>query len=301
MDRIDVLRLFVRVVETGSFSGVAKAEAIGQPTASKQVAALESRLGAQLLRRTSRGMSLTEAGEDFYQSAVRLLDDYDAAESRIGHRQNSPAGRIRVAMSAGFGRMHVLPRLPEFFSRYPEIVIETDVSDRHVNLVEERVDLAIRIGTLADSNLIARRIGTGEAAIVASPEYLARRGEPKTPEELADHDCVVFVAHGVPATWDIRTPAGPVAIEPRGRLYTNDAENIRASVLQGLGIARVPTWLFPDELDSGTVTRLFPAHALDTHSIYAVRASGRLMSSKVKVLIDFLADGFAEDPHLRVR
>lgn len=301
MDRIDVLRLFARVVETGSFSAAAKAQGIGQPAASKQIAALEARLGAQLLRRSSRGMSLTDAGEDFYRSALRLLDDFEAAESRIGYRQQVPAGHIRVAMPAGFGRMHVLPRLPSFFGRFPDITIEADIADRHVNLIEDRVDLAIRIGALADSGLVARRIGTGDAAIMASPAYLARRGEPKAPEDLATHDCAVFMSQGAPLAWELRTRDGRVSVEPRGHLYTNDAESIRAGVLLGLGIARAPTWLFPEELASGAVVRLFPEHGVDSHSIYAVRAGGRLMSSKVKVLIDFLAEGFASDPYLHPR
>lgn len=301
MDRIDVMRLFVRVVEAGSFSKAARVEGISQPTVSKQVAALERRLGAELVRRSTRGMSLTEAGEDYYRAAVKLLDDFEAVEARLTEHQTAPAGRVRVAMAAGFGRMHVLPRLPEFFRRYPGIAIETAVADHPVNLVEQRVDLAIQFGALTDSSLVVRRIGTAEDALVASSHYLARRGEPTTVDELAAHDSIVFAPDGVAEPWHLQTPAGRAIVKPKARIYSRDTENIRTSVLQGLGIALAPTWMFGEELTAGTVRRLLPEHAFDRRPIQAVRTGGRLLSSKVKVLTDFLASDFAANPHLRPR
>lgn len=301
MDRLEVMKLFVRVAESGSFSKAARAAGTSQPTVSKQVAALERRLGAELVRRSTRGMSLTEAGEDYYRSAVRLLDDFEAAEARVVQGQAAPAGRVRVAMSPSFGRMHVLPRLPEFLRQYPAIAIETEVADHPVNLVEQRVDLAIQVGELADSGLVVRRIGTAEDALVASDRYLATRGEPTTMGELAAHDSVVFVPDGIPEPWHLQTPAGPATFRPNGRIYTGDAESLRTSVLTGAGIAFAPTWLFADELSAGTVKRLLPESVFDRQSIHAVRTGGRLVSNKVKVLTDFLASDFAANPHLRSR
>src|SRR5579862_4526873 len=153
MDQLEAIRMFVRVVDSGSFSGVAREAGIGQPAVSKQVAALEARLGAQLLRRTSRSVSVTQAGQDFYESAVRLLDDLDTAVSRVGRGQTAPSGLIRVTVAPVFGRVHLLPRLGEFFARFPDIVVEVLVTDLTVDLVQEGVDVAIRHGPQTDSTL----------------------------------------------------------------------------------------------------------------------------------------------------
>jgi LysR family transcriptional regulator for bpeEF and oprC len=293
------MRMFIRVVETTSFSKAAKAEGIGQPSIGKHIAALEARLGAQLLRRTSRGLSMTEAGEAFYESAIRLLDDVDEAEARVGRGQLAPAGRIRVAMSPGFGRMHILPRLPEFFGKYPGITVETDISNRFINLIERRIDVAIRIGSLSDSSLLARKIGSGETALLATPEYLRRKGTPATPADLASHDCVIFVSGGAARPWPFEGPDGPITIHPEGPVRTSDAEHIRVGVLSGLGLAQGPAWLFLEELKSGAVVRLLPDYAPARHSIYAVSPGGRYQSRKVTVFVDFVARVFAGDPQLR--
>src|SRR6202048_5564714 len=181
MDRLEGIKKFVRVVERGRFSAVARELGTGQPAISKQVAALEERLGAQLLMRTSRSLSLTEAGRDFYESPVPLISEIEAAESRIGSGQASPSGVVRVTAAPGFSRLYVVPRLPLFRERYPNVVVEMLVSERTTNLVEEGIDLAIRNGTLSDSSLIARKIGESAIIAVASADYLERRGEPTRP------------------------------------------------------------------------------------------------------------------------
>ena len=205
MDRLDVMRLFVRIAETGSFSRAARAAGVGQPTASKQIALLEERLGARLLQRTSRRLNLTDEGQAYYEASVRLLGEVDAAKSAIGRGTVSPAGVIRVALSAGFGRMYVVPRLPEFFARYPDLAVDVNVSERHVNLIEDGLDVAIRIGFLADSTLLARRIGSMGVVTVGSPECLRQFGEPKIPADLERHKAVVFTYGGVPRSKAERT------------------------------------------------------------------------------------------------
>ncbi len=192
VDRIEAMRMFARVVERGSFSAVARETGLGQPAVSKQVAALEARLGAQLLRRTSRSLSLTEAGQDFYESAVRLLGELEAAEARVGRGQTAPSGLIRVTVAPVFGELHVVPRLAAFFTRYPDIAVEIVVSDRAVDLVAEGIDLAIHNGELRDSTLVARRIAATPVITVASPAYLAANGEPASPGELDGHRCILF-------------------------------------------------------------------------------------------------------------
>jgi LysR family transcriptional regulator for bpeEF and oprC len=301
MDRLDAMQLFVRVVESGSFSKAARAEGVVQSTVSKQIAALEDHLGAQLLNRTSRGIGLTAAGQDFYDSAVRLLGELEEAEARVGRGQIAPSGLVRVATSAGIGRMYLVPRLPEFFARYPEIRLDFDVTERHVSLIEDGVDVALRIGNLADSTLIARRIGSAGMATVATPAYLDRAGEPRTPADLAAHACVGFIFQDAPQPWRFNGPAGPIVIEPRGAFRSNDAEHIRAAVLAGVGIGHNAGWLYAPEIASGALKPLLGDFAPHPNPIHAVTPAGRRVPGRVRVFIDFLAEVCAADPHLRIR
>jgi LysR family transcriptional regulator for bpeEF and oprC len=186
----------VRVVESGSFSTVARERGVGQPAVSKQIAALEAHLGAQLMLRTSRSLTLTEAGQDFYESAVQLMGELDAAESRVGRRQASPSGLVRAIVAPVFGGLYVVPRLQEFFARYPDMVVELLISDRPVNLIEDGVDVAVHNGELSDSTLIARKIAATPIVTVATPAYLAKHGVPATPSELGRHACIIFVPRG---------------------------------------------------------------------------------------------------------
>ncbi len=298
MDRLDVMRLYVRVVETASFSQAARALKVGQPTVSKQVAGLEARLGAQLLRRTSRGLSLTDAGRSYYESAVRLLEDFEAAEQRVRQGQVAPSGPIRVATSAVLGRTQIMPRLPAFFARYPGITVETDISDRMVNLVERRIDVALRIGHLADSSLTARRIGRTDVAVLATPGYLARHGTPQAPEDLARFPCMAYTIDGQPRPWEF---AGAITFLPDGLVRSGDAEHIRAGVLAGIGLAQLPTWLFADELAAGTVVTVLDDFAPPPYPVSAVTPGGRLQPGRVRAFVDFLAEAFAADPDMRVR
>jgi LysR family transcriptional regulator for bpeEF and oprC len=292
--------MFVRVVDSGSFSGVAREAGIGQPAVSKQVAALEARLGAQLLRRTSRSVSVTQAGQDFYESAVRLLDDLDTAVSRVGRGQTAPSGLIRVTVAPVFGRVHLLPRLGEFFARFPDIVVEVLVTDLTVDLVQEGVDVAIRHGPQTDSTLVARKIATTPVVTVAAREHLERHGEPKSPSELEGHECVTFVSGGGAWPWRFKGKFGEIVHQPKGRLRTNDAEQIRAAVLAGLGFAHTPGWVFTREIASGEVRRVLRKYERDPLSISAVHPGDRRLATKVRVFVDFLAEVFAAEPSLSV-
>jgi LysR family transcriptional regulator for bpeEF and oprC len=300
MDRLDVMRLFLRVADTGSFSRTARAAGIAQPTVSKQIAALEKRLGAQLLRRTSRGLSVTEAGQAYYESAVRLLGDFDAAEARVGHGQIAPSGRVRVAISAAFGRIYVIPRLPEFFARFPDVSFDFDISERHVNLIEDGIDVAIRMGHLSDSTLLARRIGSMRAMTVATPDYLKAFGEPGTPFDLQGRTGIAFMFQGAVRSWRFKGPDGPLTVTPKEILRTNDAEHIRAAVLAGIGIGHAAGWLFAADVRSGALRHLLQDYTPPPDPINAVWAGGRVLPGKVKVFIDFLADICAGDDHLKI-
>jgi LysR family transcriptional regulator for bpeEF and oprC len=298
MDRLDAMRLFVRVVETGSFSAVAREANIGQPAVSKQIAALEEHLRAQLLHRTSRNLSLTEAGQIYYEAAVRLLSDLDDAEQAVGRGQTQPSGLLRVTLSAGFGRLVVVPLLPSFHARYPEIVADLIVSDRYVDLVEDGIDVAIRLGELEDSSVIARRIGVSPRVTVATPAYLERTGAPATPHDLDRHACVAFTFQRRQRDWVFLGPDGPIKHAPKGLVRANDAENIRAAVLAGVGLAQAPRWLFAAELINGDVCEVLSDYPAERPPIHAIFPPGRKPASRVRVFIDHLAEAFAQNPCL---
>lgn len=296
MDRLGAMRLFTRVAETGSFSAAAREAGVGQPAVSKQVAALEDHLGAPLLHRTPRGLTLTEAGLAYYEAAARVLGEIEAAEAMVGRGLSQPTGILRVSVSGGFGRMRVVPLLPEFRARYPGIIVDLIVSDRFVDLVEEGIDLAIRIGDLADSGLIARRVGISRRVTVGGADYLARAGAPTTPDDLAGHPCVAFTFQRVPRPWRFHGPSGVITYRPDGPIRVNDGENVRAAVLAGLGIAQAPRWLFADELESGAVRAILRDFPGDATPIHLVFPPGRKPTGKTRVFADFVAESFAADP-----
>lgn len=297
MDRIAAIKLFVRVVDAGNFSAVARTLGVGQPAVSKQIAALEAHLGAQLLQRTSRSLTLTEAGRDFYESGMRLLGDLEAAESRVGRGAIAPSGLVRANVTPVFGRLYIVPRLREFFARYPGVSVELVVTDHLVNLIEAGVDLGVHNGELSDSSLIGRKIAQTPIVTVATPAYLAAHGEPQTPDELERHRCVIYAPDGAPRVWGFAGRFGPIAHQPKGPFRTNDAEQIRAAVLAGLGLAHTPGWLFAAEIASGAVCPVLIDFEPAKLSITAVRPGGRFLASKVRVFIDFLAETF-EEPSL---
>jgi len=296
MDRFDAMRMFVRVVQSGSFSATAREVGVGQPFVSKQIAQLEARLGAQLLRRTSRSMTLTEAGQSFYEAAIRLINDLEAAESLVGHGQTAPTGLVRVTVAPVFGRLFLVPKLPEFLARYPDISVELQVSDRTVNLIEEGIDLAIHNGPLTDSSLHVRTIATTPVHTLATPAYLASHGEPATPSDLEDHSCIVFAPRGEHRPWEFKGKFGPIVHYPKGRFLTADAEQIRAAVLANLGLAHTPGWLFAHEIASGAVRRVLVGNEPAPLSISAVYPTDRRVPTKVRVFTEFVVEALRGQP-----
>lgn len=297
MDRLDAIRIFVRVVESGSFSAVARELGVGQPAVSKQVAGLEARLGAQLLRRTSRSLGLTEAGRDFYDSASRVMADLEAAESRVGRSQASPAGLVRVTASQTFSKHYVVPQLPKFLARHPGIDVEMLVSERTSKLVEEGIDVAIRNGVLADSTLVAKKIGMSPVVLVASTAYLETHGEPRTPRDCEEHQGVLFVSQDGPRPWKFGGPRrGATSVLPRSRFRANEGEQMREGVLAGLGLAQVPLWLVQRDLAAGVMRRVLVDHEPEPTPISVVRPAGRRTARRVTVFIEFLAELLAKLP-----
>jgi DNA-binding transcriptional LysR family regulator len=292
MDRLDAMQAFVRVIEKGSFSAVAKERGIGQPAISKQISALEEELGTELIYRTSRSIALTEAGRDFYESALHILDDFENATSRIGRGQTAPKGLIRVTAPPTFARLHMVSKLPAFFAAYPDIAIEMSTSESPTTIIEDGFDLAIHSGDLPDSSLVARRLGQTTTVLVATPQYLARCGAPESPEDLHRFRSVVFVERGSAQPWSFGSGQETKRVIPTGVFRTSDIEQVRVGVLEHLGIAQAPAWLFAAELREGTVVRLLTPLER-TVPILAVRPASRRMSAKVRIFVEHLEKTFA--------
>lgn len=297
MDRMTAIRLFVRLVECGSFSAVGREEGIGQPAVSKQIGALERHLGAQLVLRTSRQVVITDAGQTFYESARQLVDDFDALESSVGDRQQSPRGVVRVDTAPAHGRLCITPLLPEFFRRYPDVAIELSVSNRQIDLVGEGVDLAIRHGRLMSSSLTARKLSDTDFVLVASPSYLAAHGVPTRLADLDKHTCIIFANGRERYPWSLKARKERVSYVPHGSLLTGDAEHIRAAVLCGLGIAQAPFWLVAKEIQSGEIQVLLPDLQPERVPIHLVYPAGRRVPMRVRVFIDYLVSVFARSEH----
>jgi DNA-binding transcriptional LysR family regulator len=292
VDKLDAMQVFVRVIEKGSFSAVAKERGIGQPAVSKQISALEDELGTELIHRTSRAISLTEAGRDFYESALHILDDLESASSRIGRGQTSPKGLIRVTVPPTFARLHMVSRLPAFFAAYPDMAVELAASESPTTIIEDGFDLAIHSGELPDSNLVARRFAQTTTVLVATPQYLTRYGAPESPEVLNRFRSVVFIERGSVQPWTFGSGQDAKRVIPTGVFRTSDIEQLRMGVLEHLGIAQAPAWLFAAELREGTVIRLLTAFERIV-PILAVRPASRQMSTKVRIFIEHLEKTFA--------
>src|SRR5882672_5533347 len=292
MDKFDAMQTFVRIIEKGSFSAVARERGIGQPAVSKQISALEDELGTELLLRGSRSIALTDAGRDFYESAVRILDDFESSTSRIGRGQTAPKGLIRVSVSPTFARLHMVSKLPAFFSAYPDIAVEFGASENPTTLIEDGYDLAIHSGDLPDSNLVARRIAQTAIVLVATPQYLSRHGVPESPDDLNRFRSVVFVERGSVQPWRFGSGKDAKRVIPTGIFRTSDLEQMRVGVLEHLGIAQAPAWLFAAELREGTVVRLLTPFER-TVPIIAVRPATRRLSTKVRIFIGHLEKTFA--------
>ncbi|HEV2270079.1 MAG TPA: LysR family transcriptional regulator [Steroidobacteraceae bacterium] len=294
------MRSFVRVVEAGSFSAVAEESDTTQSAISKQIAALERELGAKLLTRTTRSLALTEEGARYFEQARRLVAEIAEAESIVRAGEEELTGWLRVAASVGFGRLKLMPLVQSFLEQHRRVKIDLRLNDGFVDLVEQGIDVAVRLGELQDSGLVARRVGTSHRWLVAHRDCVRRlpKGSkaPRVPDDLARHNCIVYTELPWRNAWTLT--AGPGAPEPigskrvvhvEGNLQTNSSEVIRSAVLAGMGIAFAPTWLFETELASGEVQRLLPDWEAAPIPIHLVSPRERRDSAKVKALSEHLA------------
>jgi DNA-binding transcriptional LysR family regulator len=292
---LDDLRSFIEVVASGGFGRAAKRLGMSKSMVSRRISRMEADLGTPLLSRTTRGISPTEAGLELKERGERILAEVDEATEAVAHKGGGIAGRLRLSVPLSFGVRHVAPVLAEIAKKHPRLEMDVSYSDRLADLIGERFDAAIRIGSLKDSSLIARRIGPVRAILVASPDYLAKHGRPKTPDDLANHECLIYTGSYDP-NWVFRAGKRVISIRPQGRLRSDSGEAILQWAVEGLGIAFIPTFILSDDIGSGRLEVLLQEFPLGEGGIYVVRPPGNNVPGKVRVLIDTLVERFGGEP-----
>jgi DNA-binding transcriptional LysR family regulator len=295
MDSVTGIRLFIRVIETGSFSKASASLGITQPTATKHVAALEKRLGARLLHRSTRGVTPTEVGAAYYDKCKAIAQQLDEADNLALLMQARLGGTLRISTSVAFGRRVLTPLVLEFMRQHPELQVDLSFEDRYVNLVEQGIDVALRMGRLADSQLGARYLGTNPWVLVAAPAYLAQHPKIRKPADLSQHAALIYSSVQGDERWHFTGSDGHAESVPvKGPLRSNNLSALLAAARAGLGVAVVPWYVANDSVKAGAVQPLLERWALPAQEVHAVFPSPKLLPSKVKSLCDFLAPRFGE-------
>jgi DNA-binding transcriptional LysR family regulator len=297
MDPLDGIAAFARVVDSGSFSAAARRLGISKSAVSAHVQRLEERLGIRLLNRTTRRLSVTEAGAAYYRHCARILAEAEAAEQAANALQREPRGTLRISAPDSFGWMHVAPAVPAFLKRYPDLSVEITLSWAHVNLLDEGLDLAIRIGVLENSALVVRKLAPSRLVVCAAPAYLKERGTPREPDDLAKHNCLCSSLLPWGDEWRLVGKRGEVQVAVGGSFRSNNAEMLRAAALDGIGVALLPTWAVAESLRTRALRRVLDAWEPPASTIYAVYPGNRLMSMKVRAFVDHLARSFGRTPY----
>ena len=297
MDKFANLSAFVAVVETGGFSRAAGRLNVGKSIVSRRVSTLEASLGVQLLRRTTRSLSLTATGHQFYEHAVRILGELDEAERAVSDSSAELRGRLRLAGPLSFARHHLNAALADFLDRHPGIEVDLDLNDREVNLVEEGLDMTVRIGELRDSTLLARRLGTVRFVTCASPAYLRRYGTPLRPEDLRNHVGLLYSNIAPAQAWQFDTGGKDAAVViPGTRLRANNGDALADMAAAGLGIVNLPSFIVSAQIADGALTPLLDEYRRTPVGIHAVFPPGRLLPRRVRAFADFLAERFGDLP-----
>jgi DNA-binding transcriptional LysR family regulator len=305
MSRLEAMETFIRVLESGSFSAAARQLRIGQPAISKSVAQLEERLGVRLLMRSARGLAATEAGQHFYEHARGVVERAEEAERAARGAGAGLEGRLRVSAGSTFASLHIVPRLPAFLDLHPKLAVDLVLHDGEINLVEEAIDIAVRMGPLRDSSLTMHRIAAGRCLVVGAPAYLERTGIPETPEQLTQHAMVIYIQRLGGEAWSFRQGSSERSINLPSRLRVSTAEGVRAAVMSGIGLAIASEWMFAPELASGAVRPVLEDWSLPSIDLLAVFPTRHLVSGKARAFSDFMKAELGQprdggEPKLRV-
>ncbi len=297
MDISNLMVLFVRVVEHGSFSGAARELDLSPSAVSRQIGGLEDALGVRLLHRSSRRVTLTEEGRAFHERCQRIVAEIEDATALVTRMADRVQGTLRVSATVAFAKAHVLPLIPEFLDRHPELSLHLELTDRQVDLAAEGMDVALRFTEqLDDGSLVARPLARNRRVIVAAPSYLARHGTPRTPEDLLEHNCLRLYAVSAWNDWEFEDDDGTRVLEVSGNFETNSADAVYRATLAGLGIARLSVYLVADDLRLGRLVRLLPEYAHEKADILAVYPNRRNLAPKVRAFVDFMVEHMGEVP-----
>ena len=289
MDRLDAMQLFVRVAELGSFAGAAQQLGVARSVVTRQIAGLEAHLGVKLMARSTRRLTLTSARTAYLEKCRVILNLVEAAEIGVAEERQTPRGNIRISLPLSFGLKRLAPLLLDFSQRYPEVALDMDYSDRRVNLIEEGIDLSIRVTRRLDAGDVARRIGTSRMRVLASPDYLSRHGQPAHPAELAHHVCLGYTNAGAATTWQFVVDGQLENFPIRSRINANNGDVLTEAAAQGLGIACQPDFIAGSFIAAGRVVEILVDYPGPELGIYAMLPSNRHIPHRVRVLMDFLA------------
>ena len=294
MDRFNELNAFIAVVEAGGFTAAARRTGDSQPAISKAIGALERRLGVALFNRSTRSVTLTDQGQRYYDRAKPLLDEMDDADSELTSSSGNVSGLIRIAASATFGRLHILPLIPDLLSLNPGLQVDLILSDFVRDMVEDGIDLAIRVGPIDDPDAIARRVASTPLVCVGSRRYFEQRGMPKTPAELVDHNCLVYRGLAESTHWSFVGPEGQFSVSVRGNLTSNSVETIRAGVIAGVGIGRFAKVSLADDLQHPDIITVLDEFTGDARDISLIWPRRRFVPARVRRVTDFFAEAIPQ-------
>ncbi|VAW52471.1 Transcriptional regulator, LysR family [hydrothermal vent metagenome] len=298
MDSLTDIAVFVQVVESGSFTVAAERLDISKSVVSKYVTRLEEQLGARLLNRTTRRLSLTEVGRVFYERSRAGLADIKEAKDEVSRLQSEPRGTLRINAPMSFGILHIAPALPEFLKLYPDVTVDMNLEDKKVNVIGGGFDISVRISELPDSSLVARRLAPCRHTIVATPAYLERYGTPRKPEDLLDHNIITYRYQESSLEWHFKAPDNKLThVSVSGSMKMNNSLAIREALLGGAGITRTPTFVIGKDIQEGRLVKLFRDYEIFEMTIFLVYPQKRYLSPKVRAFIDFMAKRITETPY----
>jgi DNA-binding transcriptional LysR family regulator len=288
LDRYAAMEAFIRVIETGSFSAAARQLHVGQPAVSKTIAQLEDRLGVRLILRSTHGLTPTEAGQNYFERAKRAIEEADEAEFAARGAGAGLTGRLRICAAVTFASQYIMPHLPAFLAQHPMLDTDIIMDDRSIDLVEDGIDIALRMGSLPDSSLTARKIGQSRRRVLGGPAYFERAGEPASPSDLARHEVVILGQSGAGAVWTFRKGTDEASVTVKGRVRVTAGEGLRAAVVAGIGLAVTSEWLFAPELAAGSVRPVLTDWTLPALDLWAVFPTGRRASAKARAFAAFV-------------
>jgi DNA-binding transcriptional LysR family regulator len=297
MEDLERMAIFARVVEEKSFSAAARRLNLSKSLVSKHITQLEKSIGSRLLNRTTRALSLTEAGSIFYEHCARIIEELEEAKLAVTRIQSEPRGILRVSAPVAFGRLHIASALPEFLAAHPELRIDMVTTDRFVDLAEEGYDVVVRIVGEPTSNVVARKLAPVNRRICATPEYFERHGVPQTPQDLERHNCLTYTYFNPQDPWRLRGPDGDISVRASGDLHVNDDDALSEAVLRGLGIALLPTFIIGKALQTGRLRSVLSDYVPLERHIYAIYLPNRHLSAKVRAFIDYFLQRIGPEPY----